>query len=493
MPVRKRPGPSMNVSMMSKSANQVLLSRAAQLAAEFLDGLPNRPVGAMAPSEQLSLDLTAAMPEVGQDPLGILEQQVAVFDSGLVASAGPRYFGHVISGAHPAALAMDWMTAAWDQNAVLYATSPANAALEEVVGRWLIDLFGLGGDDRDISFGFVSGCQMAHVTALLAARHALLARQGWDVERQGLMGAPNLRVLVGADAHGTVATALQYIGLGRDRAIVIPSDDQGRMHVDHLRRVLDTSSDATIICAQAGGVNTGAFDDFEAIADLANGANAWLHIDGAFGLWAATSTAHRHLTSGIARADSWATDAHKWLNVPHDSGIVLMAHPAAHRAAMSVPDEAYLQRAGDSRRDPYQWVPEMSRRARVFAIQAALLAFGRQGLAEMIDRCCRLARLMRDRLQDCPGVSILNDVVLNQVLFAVQPALGVSADAADVFTDQMAAAIQAEGTCWLGATTWRGRRALRLSICNYRTSFSDIDQSAAAIRRVIGQQRNMYR
>jgi glutamate/tyrosine decarboxylase-like PLP-dependent enzyme len=468
---------------MSKSANHVLLSRAAQLAAEFLDGLPQRSVGVTVAPGLLSARLDAPLPDVGCDPLGILEQQVSQLDPGLIASAGPRYFGHVISGAHPAALAMDWMTAAWDQNAVLYATSPANAALEDLVGRWLVDLFGLAPEPGAISFGFVSGCQMAHVTALLAARHEMLARAGWDVERQGLIGAPNLRVLVGADAHGTIATALQYIGLGRDRATIIASDNEGRMDVGRLRDALASSRDSAIICAQAGGVNTGAFDDFQAIAHIAKEAGAWLHIDGAFGLWATTSPARRHLTAGIELADSWATDAHKWLNVPHDSGIVLTAHPAAHRAAMSVPGEAYLQRAdGDDRRDPYQWVPEMSRRARVFAIHAALLAFGRQGLADMIERCCTLARRMRDHLRDDAAIEVLNDVVLNQVLFTVQPPAGI---AADDFVDQLAAALQAEGTCWLGATTWHGDRALRLSICNYRSTEADIDLSATAIRAVV--------
>jgi len=469
---------------MSQSPNHVLLSRAAQLAADYLDRLPQRPVGVTATPADLAARLATRLPDIGLDPLSILEQQVAALDPGLIASAGPRYFGHVISGAHPAALAMDWMTASWDQNAVLYATSPANAVVEEVVGNWLIDLLGLGKTGRDISVGFVSGCQMAHVTALLAARHAMLARIGWDVERQGLIGAPNLRVLVGAEAHGTVATALQYIGLGRGRATIIPSDDQGRMDVAHLRATLASSSDPAIICAQAGGVNTGAFDDLPAIADIAQMAGAWLHIDGAFGLWAATSTQHRHLTDGIERADSWATDAHKWLNVPHDSGIVFTAHPAAHRAAMSVPGEAYLARAGEGQRDPYQWVPEMSRRARAFAIQAALLAFGREGLADLIDRCCGLARRMRDLLQAHPRITVLNDVVLNQILFSVTPA-NMSDGAADAFTDQVIAAIQADGTCWLGGTTWRGRRHVRLSICNYRTSEADIDLSAAAICRAV--------
>ncbi|HVJ40846.1 MAG TPA: aminotransferase class V-fold PLP-dependent enzyme [Dongiaceae bacterium] len=478
---------------MSKSPNHILLARAAQIAAEFLDQLPQRPVGVAATSDELQVRLAVALPALGQDALAVLEQQAAAIDPGLVASAGPRYFGHVISGAHPAALALDWMTAAWDQNAVLHATSPANAVLEEVVGKWLIDLLDLDRTRRAISFGFVSGCQMAHVTALLAARHEMLGRQGWNVERQGLIGAPPLRVLVGAEAHGTVATALQYIGLGRDRAVIIPSDSQGRMQVEELRRAMAASPDPAIICAQAGGVNTGAFDDFPAIAGIARQYAAWLHVDGAFGLWAAASATRRHLTAGVEQADSWATDAHKWLNVPHDSGIVFTAHPAAHRAAMSVPGEAYLARAGGENRDPYQWVPEMSRRARVFAIQAALLAFGRNGLAEMIDRCCDLALRMRDLLQAHPAVTILNDVVLNQVLFAVEPAHGMDGEmngmAADAFTEDVIAAIQADGTCWLGGTTWHGRRCLRLSVCNYRTTVVDIDLAAAAIGRAIDQVR----
>lgn len=474
---------------MSKSPNHILLARAARIAAEFLDQLPQRPVGAVGAGEDLRRRLAIALPEHGLDALAVLEQQAAALDPGLVASAGPRYFGHVISGAHPAALASDWMTAAWDQNAVLHATSPANAVLEEVVGEWLIDLFGLGRTGREISFGFVSGCQMAHVTALLAARHEMLRRQGWDVERHGLIGAPPLRVLVGAEAHGTVATALQYIGLGRDRAIVIPSDGQGRMRIDDLRSAMAASADPAIICAQAGGVNTGSFDAFPAIAEIARRHSAWLHVDGAFGLWAAASATRRHLAAGIESADSWATDAHKWLNVPHDSGIVFTAHPTAHRAAMSVPGEGYLARGGMEIRDPYQWVPEMSRRARVFAIQAALLAFGRVGLGEMIDRCCDLALCMRNHLQAHPAVTVLNDVVLNQILFAVDAARDMDGPALDAFTEKVIAAIQADGTCWLGGTTWGGRRRLRLSICNYRTTEADIDLAAAAIIRAIDQVR----
>jgi glutamate/tyrosine decarboxylase-like PLP-dependent enzyme len=474
---------------MSKSPNHILLARVAQLAADYLDRLPERPVGVGLDPAELAARLAAELPETGQDALGILERQVAAIDPGIIASAGPRYFGHVIGGAHPAALALDWMTATWDQNAVLYATAPANAVAEEVVGKWLADLFGLGAGDREISVGFVSGCQMAHVTALLAARHALYARLGWDVERRGLIGAPDIAVYVGAEAHGTVATALQYIGLGRDRVTIVPSDDQGRMQVEALRAELASSPMPAIICAQAGGVNTGAFDDIAAIADLAEIHQAWLHVDGAFGLWAAVAPERGHLVRGIDRADSWTTDAHKWLNVPHDSGIVLTAHPAAHKAAMSVPGEGYLARSDDGRRDPYQWVPEMSRRARAFAIQAALLAFGRQGLAEMIERCCRLTRRMRDHLAGLEGVSILNEVVLNQLLFTVTPPMAMDGDAADAFVDNVAAAIQAEGTCWLGATTWRGRRALRFSVSNYSTTEADIDLSAAAISRVIEQSR----
>lgn len=474
---------------MSKSPNHILLARVAQLAADYLDRLPERPVGVALSPADLAQHLAMDLPESGQDALGILERQVTAIDPGIIASVGPRYFGHVIGGAHPAALALDWMTATWDQNAVLYATSPANAVVEDIVGKWLVDLFGLGAGGREVSVGFVSGCQMAHVTALLAARHAAYARLGWDVDRRGLNGAPAIQVYIGAEAHGTVATALQYIGLGRDHATVIPSDDQGRMQVDALRAALATSSTPAIICAQAGGVNTGAFDDIAAIADLAEAHQAWLHVDGAFGLWAAVAPELRHLTRGIERADSWTTDAHKWLNVPHDSGIVLTAHPAAHKAAMSVPGEGYLARSDDGRRDPYQWVPEMSRRARAFAIQAALLAFGRQGLAEMIARCCRLTRRMRDHLAGLEGVAILNDVVLNQLLFTVTPQVALDSEAADGFVDGVAAAIQAEGTCWLGATTWRGRRALRFSVSNYSTSEADIDLSAAAIRRVIERQR----
>lgn len=475
---------------MSQSSNRVLLARAAQLAADFLDGLPERPVGAVASRHALIAALDSDLPEQGDDPLALLDRLAVQADPGIVASAGPRYFGHVISGAHPAALAADWLAAAWDQNAVLYATSPANAVIEEIAGRWLAQLFGLTAADREISVGFVSGCQMAHVTALLTARHAVLAKLGWDAERHGLFGAPRIRIFCGADAHGSVATALQYIGFGRDHAVRIPADDQGRMRPDLLAEAMERDKGPAIICAQAGGVNTGAFDPLDDIAEIARRYEAWLHIDGAFGLWAAAAPAHQHLTAGLEKADSWATDGHKWLNVPHDSGIVLTAHPAAHRAAMSVPGESYLHKAGEAHRDPYQWVPEMSRRARAIPIYAALRSFGRRGIADLVTRCCHLARLMRDRLSAGPGVTVLNDVVLNQVLVQITPAAGTIDDD---FTDALIAAIQAEGTCWLGGTTWRGRRALRISICNYRSTEDDIARSAAAILKQVESLRRQWR
>lgn len=475
---------------MSKSPNQVLLARAARLASDFLDGLPERPVGASADQASLDEALGGSLPKKGRDSLAVLEHLAAAADPGIVASAGPRYFGHVISGAHPAALAADWLTAAWDQNAVLYATSPANAVIEEIVGRWLADLFGLAAPGREISVGFVSGCQMAHVTALLAARHQVLMKAGWDVERQGVFGAPSIRVFCGAEAHGSVATALQYIGLGRAQTVIVPSDEQGRMRTDSLAEAIGKGHGPAIICAQAGGVNTGAFDSFAEIADIAARHDAWLHIDGAFGLWAAAAPDYRHLTAGVERADSWATDGHKWLNVPHDSGIVLTVHPAAHRAAMSVPGESYLHKSGEAHRDPYQWVPEMSRRARAVAIYAALLGFGRDGIAELVARCCRLAQRMRDHLVTAGGISILNDVVLNQVLVQITPHAD---DAGDQITDRVIAAIQAEGTCWLGGTTWRGRRAMRISICNYRTTEADIDRSAVAILRQVERLRDQVK
>ncbi len=365
--------------------------------------------------------------------------------------------------------------------------SPAGAVVEEVAGAWLRDLLGL---PASTSVGFVSGCHMANFTGLAAARHEMLRRAGWDVEADGLQGAPPLRVLVGEEVHVSVLGALRYLGIGTKQVRRVDVDAQGRMLPEALAAALASGSGPAIVCAQAGNVNTGAFDPFDTIVDLAHVHEAWVHVDGAFGLWAAASPALRHHVAGVERADSWATDAHKWLNVPYDSGLVFVAHPAAHRAAMSF-SAAYLMRSGDEPREAMDWTPESSRRARGFAVYAALRSLGRSGVADMIERCCRLAKRFADRLSAEPSIRILNDVVLNQVLVRVEPqadgARGLSgADVdADAATRDALKRVQDERVCWLGGTRWHGLDAMRISVSNWSTTEEDVDRSADSILRAV--------
>ncbi len=346
--------------------------------------------------------------------------------------------------------------------------------VEEVAASWLLDLLGL---PSDASVGFVTGATMANFTCLAAARHATLRRAGWDVEAEGLRGAPRVHVVVGEEAHVTIFAALRMLGLGSRRVHRVPTDNQGRMQSRALAATLAECAGPTIVCAQAGNVSTGAFDPVKEIAAIAQGHGAWLHVDGAFGLWAAASPALRERAAGIELADSWSMDAHKWLNVPYDSGIAIVRDSQAHRAAMSA-TAAYLVQAAGQQRDSFDWVPEFSRRARGFTVYAALRSLGRRGAGELIERCCRLARLMAERLQADPRVEILNDVVLNQVLVRFHPPRG---DDADAFTSAVIARVQRDGTCWLGGTTWHDMAAMRISVSNWSTAEHDIETSAAAI------------
>ena len=446
------------------------LSVAARHAHEFLNGLDDRPVAARVDAAGVRDALGGPLPEQGEDVDAVIDALAAGADPGLVGTAGPRHFGFVIGGALPAALAADWLVSAWDQNAAFHALSPAAAAIEEVTCAWTLDLFGLPGD---ASVGFVTGGQGANTTCLAAARHAVLATAGWNVEDDGLIGAPPVRILCGEAAHATIYTALRQLGLGANTAIAVAADDQGRMRPDALRDALATSAAPAIVCAQAGNVATGAFDDFEAIADACADHDAWLHVDGAFGLWAAAAPALRHLTKGVERADSWAVDAHKWLNVPYDGAMAIVADSNAHVAAMGLAGP-YLV-ADPGQRDGTNYVPESSRRARVIPIYAALRSLGRAGVAELIERNCAQARRMAERLAEIPGARIVNDVVLNQVLVALPG--GDDANRAAV------AAVQRDGTCWLGGTTWNNRYLLRVSVSNWATTDVDIDRSADAIAR----------
>jgi len=458
------------------------LRQAADLAIEYLRDLPERPVGPIGALDQLRAGFDGDVPEDGADASRVVEDLVRAAEPGLVASAGPRYFGFVIGGSLPATVASQWLSAAWDQNAFSYATSAAAAVAEEVAARWLLDVLHL---PATASVGMVTGAMMANFTCLAAARHAVLARVGWDVEANGLFGAPPIDVFVGAEAHVTVFAALRMLGLGAERVHIVPADDQGRMTASALREAIAQTTGPAIVCAQAGNVNSGAFDPFDEIGEASSAVRAWLHVDGAFGLWAAASPALRDLVSGVERADSWALDAHKWLNVPYDSGVAIVASPEAHRATMAL-RAAYLIRSPGDPRDNNEYVPESSRRARGFDLWVALRVLGRSGIAEMIERGCEQARRMADRLTAGDGVHILNDVVLNQVLVGFdRPDRPGDTHAADDHTRAVIDAVQRDGTCWLGGTTWQGRAAMRISVSNWMTTDHDIDVSAEAILRCV--------
>jgi glutamate/tyrosine decarboxylase-like PLP-dependent enzyme len=451
-----------------------LLERTAARAAEFLHGLPHRPVRATASVEELLDALGGPLPDEPSDPVEVVERLARGAEGGLVGSAGPRFFGFVIGGSLPATLGADWLTSTWDQNAGLLAASPAAAVVEAVSAEWVLDLLGL---PPDASVGFVTGATMANFTGLAAARHHVLAEVGWDVERDGLQDAPRVNVIAGEERHATLDTALRYLGLGTGRTHLVPTDEQGRMRPDALREALERDDGPTIVCAQAGNVNTGALDPIGEICTAASERGAWVHVDGAFGLWAAASPTLRPLLRGTELADSWATDGHKWLNVPYDSGLAICAHPEAHHAAMrSV--ASYLIQA-DGARDNGDWSPEVSRRARGFTVCAALRSLGRSGVADLIDRCCAHAKRFAALLGAAPDVEILNQVVLNQVLVRFVDRAGDH----DARTRVVVERVQRDGTAWVGPTVWHGMAAMRISVSGWSTTSDDVDLSVAAILR----------
>jgi len=444
------------------------LERARAHALRYLASVDGRHVGSRAARSALLDVLGGPLPAEPSSPADVIDILAAGADPGIVATVGPRYFGFVTGGVHPAALAADWLVSTWDQNPSMYVLSPAAAVIEDIAAAWVLEALGL---PADASVGFATGAQMANMTALAAARHEVLRRVGWDVEALGLQGAPRIHVVLGAEAHSSIDASLRLLGFGTAPVRRVAADGQGRMRPDALERELEDCEGPTIVCAQAGHVGTGAFDPFGAMVSVAHDRGAWVHVDGAFGLWAAASPAFRSLTSSVERADSWTTDGHKWLNVPYDCGIVICAHSRAHRAAMSQ-FASYFVRGGNEERNGMDWVPEASRRARAVPVYAALRALGRRGLAELVERCCALASRMAATLRREPGIQILNDVVLNQVL------VRCGADTAAVI-----ARVQQEGVCWLGGTRWEGHPAMRISISGWRTTEEDIDRSAASIVR----------
>ena len=465
----------------TRASRSELLGRTSELANQFLDGLGDRPVSRTVDFDKLLAEMEEnGLPFDGSNSIQIVEQLSELAARAIVATAGPRYFGFVVGGSLPVAVAADWLTAAWDQNAAFYAHSPLAAAAEQIAGNWLIELFGLS---KGASVGFVTGGTMANFTALAAARHALLGKLGWDVEQQGLFGAPAITVITSDESHVSIFASLQMLGLGSRQVVRVPTDDQGRMRSDQLQSILAGIQTPVLVCAQAGNVNTGSFDPIPEIAVFLRERSSWLHVDGAFGLWAAASPAHRSFAQGIELADSVSVDCRKWLNVPYDSGLVIVRDAAAHQAAMTL-NAAYYVTARRAERDNCNWVPEASRRARGFTVYAALRFLGRKGIAELVDRFCQLAQRMANRLSKAPAVTILNDVVLNQVLVRFSDPSG---NDDDEFTATVIRRVQEDGTCWLGGTTWHGMHAMRISISNWSTTENDLDISAKAILRCASQ------
>ena len=446
-----------------------LLTRTSEVALEYLETAGERPVAPGASMEQLVAALGGPLPAGPIDPVQVIDSLARQVDPGLVVTNAGRYFGFVEGGVLPAALAADWLTSTWDQNPAFFVLSPAAAATEEVCRGWLCELLCL---PEGSSAGFTTGAQMANFAGLAAGLRHVLAAAGWDLDAEGLLGAPEIAVVVGEERHATVDRALRFLGLGRRHITVVPADDQGRMRVPALHEALGDGP--TIVCAQAGNVNTGSFDLLREVCEVAHARDAWVHVDGAFGLWAAAAPSLRHVADGVELADSWATDGHKWLNVPYDCGIVLCAHPDSHRAAMTL-SAAYLARTGS--RDGADWTPESSRRARAFAVWAALRSLGRTGVASLVERSCAQARRFAEILSADDDLTILNDVVLNQVLVRVGDE--------DERTRAVAAAVQTSGATWLGTTVRRGRAALRISVSDHATDDEDVAVAAEAVLRAV--------
>nr|WP_314844371.1 aminotransferase class V-fold PLP-dependent enzyme [uncultured Microbacterium sp.] len=445
------------------------LDAAHRRATEFLGTLDDRPVWPRASFQEMIDDFGGPLPDGGTDPAAVIEEMADRADAGLVAIPGGRFFGFVIGGTHPAALAADWLLSAWDQNSGSSALSPATVAMERVAGQWMLDVLGL---PATASVGFVTGGQLANFTCLTTARHALLARAGWDLAERGAHDAPGVRVVVGADRHGSIDRAARFLGIGRAELTVVDSDDQGRMRPDALEEALADASGPILVCLQAGEVHTGAFDDFQALIPVAHRHSAWVHVDGAFGLWAAATPALRHLTEGVERADSWATDAHKTLNVPYDCGMAIVRDPADSIAAFRTGGD-YLIYSG---MDPWDVTPELSRRARGVPAWAAMRSLGRSGLADLIDGLHANAVSMATGLAAIDGVTVVNEVDYTQVMFRLE---------SDDATRALGAAILADGTAAVTGAQWRGRATLRCSMSSWATTAADIDRTLGAFDRLI--------
>ncbi|MEO7468374.1 MAG: pyridoxal-dependent decarboxylase [Sphingobium limneticum] len=463
-----------------------LLERTQAHASDFLEGLDARSVAATTDRAMLRHRLGVALGDAGIPAEQVVDDLVAATEGGHLGSASGRFFAWVIGGALPSALAADWLASTWDNNAALYTCGPAASVVEEVAGAWIKDVLGLPGD---ASFAFTTGCQMAHFTCLAAARHGLLRDRGWNVERDGLAGAPLIRVLATEHRHGSIERALRFLGIGTAALIPLPTDADARLKPDTLIAALETSDTPTILILDAADLNVGAVDPFADLIPIARAAGAWVHIDGAFGLWARASGRHRHGLAGVELANSWATDAHKWLNTPKDIGVAIVSDPDAHRGAMTISADYITSEAGT--RDQIDWTPDWTRRARGFAVYAALRELGRAGIASLVDRNCAQAAALAAGIAALDGAELLASPTLNQGLVRFRsPKAGADDRDHDAWTARVIAAINAEGTAFFSDTIWQGRRAMRISVINWRTTDDDVKATIGAVSRVLAALRN---
>ena len=453
------------------------LKQAAEIASAYVASLEERKVSEEPDTDDLRARLGRELTVDGEPPLQVLRELAEDAEAGLLNIGSGRFFGWVMGGALPVSIGADWMVSAWDQNAAAHACSPSAAIIEEVVAGWLKDILGL---PPTASYAFVTGCQMAHVTALAAARHRLLADRGWQVEKKGLAGSPGVRVVVG-EHHETLLRAIRLLGLGTEQVVQVGTTEEGPLDVAALRTELAAASDVpTIVSLAAGDLNRGAYDPLGEACDAAHEHGAWVHVDGAFGLWAAASSEYRHLVAGVEKADSWATDAHKWLNVPYDSGLAFVADPEAQRSAMSTPTPYKVEVEGT--RDQFEWGPDWSRRARGIPLYAALRTLGRSGVAELVEGCCDAARELVAGLGELPGVEVLAEPIINQGLVRFLDPGGGDHDAR---TDQIIRRVVESGEAWFGPTVWRGMKVMRISVSSHRTDASDVARVLEAFRKAL--------
>lgn len=448
---------------------------------DYLDRVDDLPVNAISGKNDLERALEYPLQDRGIDSVQVIEQLIADAEQGIVHSTSGRFFGWVMGGNVRSALAAEWLTSLWDQNAALYVSSPASAIAEEVAGKWLKELFGI---PQDASFAFTTGCQMAHFTCLSAARNALLERNGWDVEKSGLFGAPKIKIFTSELLHGSALRAIRFLGLGTDNIEYLETNNDRQLSPEALCEALETNQQPAIVVLQAGDLNTGTFDDFDKLIAITHQYNAWVHIDGAFGLWAATSENFKHLLKGCENADSWATDGHKWLNVPYDSGYAFVRNVSAHYKALSI-RASYLTHS-DGARDQMDWTPEWSRRARGFATYAAIRELGRIGIGQIIDKSCYLCAKLIEELGKIPGIEIVSEPIINQGLVRFMPPKNhLDHPDPNSFTDFIIQENLDKGISFLGGTEWNGIRCMRISVCNWQTNEDDISKTVQTFREIL--------